>query len=399
MIMKPLKLWWLAAIGIAVTVPDQAQTWTSAMPSHHWVSVTSSADGSKLAVAAANGPIYLSLNSGASWEQANVPVTNYWSAVAISTNGSILTAVAINGPIYISTNSGNTWARANVPSTNWVSVALSADGTRMLASATNGPIYLSSDSGQTWTKAQVSLTLAGGSIKPSWGAAASSADGSRLMVLNQQNGANCTALSTDSGMTWTNVGQDIVQNAITCSADGKKVFVNDGGAIIAWTNGLDTAGSGFYYNTIYTAIGLWPFTLTAIASSTDGNHLVVATSIGKICTSTNAGAAWTLTAAPGGDWTSVASSADGSRLVAVSSDGNIIVSGLIGTIPPPALSIATSGGNSILSWPVSPSNYALQQNSSLVTSNWTNVPIAPTLMNQVAAPIAGGSLFYRLKAD
>jgi hypothetical protein len=75
--------------------------------------------------------------------------------------------------------------------------------------------------------------------------------------------------------------------------------------------------------------------------------------------------------------------------------GNIVVNTVT---PSPTLGVATSGGNSILSWPVASANYVLQQSPNLGASNWTDVSVAPTLMNQVTAPAPGSNLFYRLNA-
>src|SRR5689334_7400378 len=77
------------------------QTWiqTSA-PSADWTSIASSADGSKL-LAAGNGVIYSSTNSGLTWNPVDLPTTN-WSCVACSANGQKLFAfvAAEGGPIY-----------------------------------------------------------------------------------------------------------------------------------------------------------------------------------------------------------------------------------------------------------------------------------------------------------
>ena len=70
--------------------------------------------------------------------------------------------------------------------------------------------------------------------------------------------------------------------------------------------------------------------------------------------------------------------------------------------PAPALSISVSGGNLLLSWIVPSMPFVLQENSSLATPNWTNVPTPPTLnltnlQNQVSVPLPTSNHFYRLK--
>ena len=65
----------------------------------------------------------------------------------------------------------------------------------------------------------------------------------------------------------------------------------------------------------------------------------------------------------------------------------------------PMAAIAANGTNVLISWPGGTPGYALQQNSSLMTSNWVNVSSQSILtngQNQAAAPNNGSNLFYRL---
>ena len=136
-------------------------------------SVASSADGSKLVVAAFDGSsnIYTSADSGATWMTNHPPGTN-WSAIASSADGIKLLLANYYG-IYISSNSGVTWAIANTNQSNWVSVACSADGTKLIASAYHGYVATSTNSGITWTT--------NNSPNATWSSVALSADGSRLI--------------------------------------------------------------------------------------------------------------------------------------------------------------------------------------------------------------------------
>src|SRR5256885_1783813 len=122
----------VAGLGGLVTVVNlaSAQTWTPASEPEApvyslWVSVASSADGSKLVAAA-------------KFDQAGNPV----------------------GLIHTSTNSGATWTQTSAPSNSWSSVASSADGSKLVAATTEfdqagnpaGLIYTSTNSGATWTQ-------------------------------------------------------------------------------------------------------------------------------------------------------------------------------------------------------------------------------------------------------
>jgi hypothetical protein len=111
------------------------------------------------------------------------------------------------------------------------------------------------------------------------------------------------------------------------------------------------------------------------------------------------GATWTNTAAPSLNWRALASSADGHKLVAISINGGIYI---WQATPAPVLTLSPSGSNVLLSWTVPSIDFALQQNSSLNTSNWTDVPTTPalnftTLRYRAMVSQTNTSPFYRLK--
>jgi hypothetical protein len=93
----------------------------------------------------------------------------------------------------------------------------------------------------------------------------------------------------------------------------------------------------------------------------------------------------------------VASSADGSVLSAVSYPGGVYV--LRAT---PALSLARTGTNLLLSWPdlASATGLVLQQISNLAATNWTAVTTVPGLTNglyQAVVPLSPKTnRFYQL---
>jgi hypothetical protein len=154
-----------------------------------WLSVASSADGTKLVTVGNsgtyNGPIYVSADSGTTWTPSIAPSLD-WASVASSTDGVKLVALAYHtaydsGAIYTSTNSGATWTLTPVPSVAWSAVASSADGTKLIAgsewdNSAMGTLrlYTSIDSGATWQWAVSPATH--------WPAVASSADGSKLVA-------------------------------------------------------------------------------------------------------------------------------------------------------------------------------------------------------------------------
>ncbi len=159
--------------GAAVwTSPDGGLDWVSNnIPGafHEYLSAASSADGRVLTVGSYVGPIYLSTNSGLSWNTNNAP-SGIWQSISCSADGGRLVAANENGSIYASTNSGRNWATNQVPADQWVSVASSADGTKLIAGSFH--IYTSTNSGSAWVSNHVS--------SPSRNLVAMSADGNRL---------------------------------------------------------------------------------------------------------------------------------------------------------------------------------------------------------------------------
>ena len=191
------------------------------------------------------------------------------------------------------------WVRqAAAGADNWSAIASSADGTKLVVVVAGGYISTSTDSGHTWT--QQILVGTG-----NWRSVASSADGTKLAVA-PSNGHIST--STDSGHTWTQqAGSPITGwSSIASSADGTKLVAASGaGSIYTSTDSGHTwnlqSGSGNY-----------------VASSADGTKLVAASFGGFVSTSTDSGHTWTQQTALGGqDWTGVACSSDGTKIVAV----------------------------------------------------------------------------------
>lgn len=143
---------------------NSGMTWTpvAGAPSvYGWASpsqyIASSADGKKLIYCVPSNTysqpgIYVSTDSGNSWNLTSAPYDEWWLAVASSADGNTLLAVPNAGPstpfpIYLSTDSGATWTTRNSPNQIWGGgVASSVDGGKLFAAAGffgNGPIYIS----------------------------------------------------------------------------------------------------------------------------------------------------------------------------------------------------------------------------------------------------------------
>jgi hypothetical protein len=118
-----------------------------------------------------------------------------------------------------------------------------------------------------------------------------------------------------------------------------------------------------------------------------------------IFTSSDFGFTWTSNDVPAVNWSCVASSADGNKLVAGSSYGGIWTRQ---TTPEPRLGIASLSNSFTVSWTVPSTDFVLQQNLDLTTTNWTDVTNPPilnltNLQNQVTLSPSNRSGFYRLK--
>jgi hypothetical protein len=73
----------------------------------------------------------------------------------------------------------------------------------------------------------------------------------------------------------------------------------------------------------------------------------------------------------------------------------------IQTVGAPLLTITRSGSNVVISWPYPATNFGLQVNSSLGTTNWSAITQTPTNNGSiwsVTIPASAGARFYRLKA-
>ena len=151
-----------------------------------WASIDSSADGSHLIASTADsmmgGSIYTSEDYGVTWTYQPGAGNHVFYSVTSSADGSKLAAAAgQNNFIYTSTDYGVAWtARLDDTDRHWSSITSSADGTKLAATdgystSNGGYIYTSTDSGVTWIE-QTAIAI------ETWQSIASNADGSRLIV-------------------------------------------------------------------------------------------------------------------------------------------------------------------------------------------------------------------------
>lgn len=293
----------LAAGEFVSASPEARLRWTRRGAERNFVSLTSSADGLKLA-AADNSALYLSSDAGITWTTTRSGLN--WECIASSADGMKLVAGVYGGQLYTSTDAGVTWYPRDSDRA-WQAVASSGDGTKLVAGSNEGHLYTSVDSGSTWIPR---------GIITNWASVASSYDGSNL-VAAARSGQLYT--STDSGISWTPRDQNRYWYAVASSADGSRLAAVDGTAIFHSSN------AGISWEAVQ-AGSAW----RDIASSGDGSKLVAVAYNGLIYTSRDGGQRWTAREQRR-FWSCVASSSDGDKLAAAGQNVSVYTS--MATVP------------------------------------------------------------------
>jgi uncharacterized repeat protein (TIGR02543 family) len=274
---------WLGSTSSGALATDN-WAW-SAQPdlgNRNWHALASSADGSRLYAASEScgvsacslgvvdaGGIWVSTDYGVTWTAIANTSARKWFSIATNANGTKVAAVDRGGSIWTSVDSGSTWTeRAAAGTRNWESIASSSDGDNLVAVAPDGFIFTSSDSGETWSN-RTPANVTG------FTGVSSSNDGSRLAVTTWSSGLYT---SSNYGQTWT-------------------------------LRSLPVVNSG------------QPTHLQMVSMNGDGSRLVTGSRAnnengGRVFTSADYGATWTVSASLGFDYIGFASSGDGSRIAA-----------------------------------------------------------------------------------
>ena len=309
---------------------------TTAPSTLNWISVASSADGTKLfavGIISSTYSLWYSNDSGSNWKQSVLfyklqsilPLSENdyssltWTCIKSNSAGTILVAGTSNKGIWYSNDSGINWNESSftggttTTSYNWSCVACDVDGAKFIAGHNFG-IAVSNNSGNTWD-------LAVGVSGQECVSLASSADGKKL-VGNFTSGINNIYISSDSGVNWTQISapSNIAWRSVASSADGSKIVavVFNGGI---WCS--NDSGANWKLAEAPTA-NAWE----SVVSSADGTKIVATvlaynSSNGGIVNSYDSGVVFMQSGALLFKWKSVASSSDGTKLVAVVDGGGI----------------------------------------------------------------------------
>lgn len=262
---------------------------------------------------ASHPSVFRSADGGRTW----MPVADFGislprpTAAAASADGTRWVVASADGSqIYTSADSGQTWtARESIR--RWHALACSADGSRILAvdhGENGGFPYVSTDFGVTWNAGQG----AGWWIADRWTAAASSADGTKMVIASRDPGPIPYGLiltSDDGGINWSLRSPRAHWTCLTSSDDGTYLAAASTGGLFLSDDSGET-----WRTTLADA------DLTSVSSSATGLVLAATARNGRILVSTDRGATWA-PAGPTANWLNVVSSADGRNLLAAGSLG------------------------------------------------------------------------------
>jgi len=249
----------LAAVvygGYIYTSTNSGTTWTArtSAGSKNWGSITSSADGMKLAATVGNHDnegnhggadddyIYTSSDGGATWVAQTNSGQRHWSSITSSADGTKLAATTWNWDssgsyLYTSVDSGLTWTEQSAAGgRHWQSIISSPDGTKLAASLWDGDgggvvtgVYASGV--WTWT-----LNDTGGGNR--W-VIGGSAD---LSILAINSNDSSITLSEDGGATWNIKALPTDEHAVSIA------FSQDGSRLVVGT--YNASGEGSVYTSM-----------------------------------------------------------------------------------------------------------------------------------------------------
>ncbi|MES2598963.1 MAG: hypothetical protein V4662_26765 [Verrucomicrobiota bacterium] len=217
--------------------PDRGLHWSSldSAGQKHWILITSSADGQRLAAGIDAGFLHTSENGGVTWTARPEPGALKWTSMAASRDGQRLVVADATlpgkfsyeklGSLRISHDGGATWKELTAAGKrHWKAVTSSHDGHFLAAAVNDAGIYTSEDFGATWT-------LRAGPGNRSWSDMDCSADGKYLAAVSGWHGIWTSA---DHGRTWQmSAGTEQPRwSGVQVSADGSRY------AAVAGTGGL-----------------------------------------------------------------------------------------------------------------------------------------------------------------
>lgn len=248
---------------------DGGETWDGAVVgANEFISATMNATGQLILLGENYGSLYLSTNSGETWQDISPhPNGGRWYA-AISQNGQIILAADKNhedGGLYLSENAGTSWTTV-FSDEYWDGAAMNQTGEIMLASGGQShhdgddSLYRSLDGGENWSSIGTNV------------ASSAMSDTGEVMVVGQcgvEGAQNGVYVSQNAGDSWTTA---ITPNSnqcwrVTISNSGQKMFAVGRDGVIAYSED---------YGETWDEIELDEVSLSSGALSGDGYSFVAA---------------------------------------------------------------------------------------------------------------------------
>lgn len=183
-----------------------------------WRSIACNSAGTKLIAAIESNHVYTSNDSAINWTQQNIVgvTTADWRSVTMDASGDILLACGnFSGTINLSLNGGITWNQVTTQ-TGWRCVAVSKNAQHMIAVRTSNAL-VSHDGGTSWSNISIASSTLLTCCIDNNGNAYVGGNGSTSRRLTYNSSTGVTTLGTILSIT--NV------YAMACSADGQKVVI------------------------------------------------------------------------------------------------------------------------------------------------------------------------------
>jgi len=230
---SPLIMYSPTNPGYLYKTTDGGATWTELTNagSRNWSSVKCTSTGSIVVAGAMSDYLYKSTDGGSSWTQLTASGSSTWDEVIVSEDGNVIAGAQFGGYVSVSTNGGTSFTpNTSFGTKNWRGLSASADGSVMFAAAVgtgSGRTALSTDTGATWT----ALTSFG-NANNYWNTAVSingnklvAAENGGYIYVSQDKGATWTQQTSAGARSWQSVG---------ISPDGKTIMAGGGGDTKLW---------------------------------------------------------------------------------------------------------------------------------------------------------------------
>ncbi len=200
--------------------------------------------------------VYISIDSGKNWKAVNTGLPINAEVISLATMGTNIFAGTEDSGVYRSTNNGSSWASSGLFGEHVPALAV----TDTILFAASGGVYLTTNYGNSWTRQGtvsdvISLAVRGTNIF-----AGSDISGSFL--------------STDGGISWSNISEGlsggVPEVEVNCFAvSGTNIFASANGLVFLTTN--DTNWIGVGSASMNNAVDVFAVSSTNLFAGTAGN--------------------------------------------------------------------------------------------------------------------------------